>query len=174
MQDKTKKKMGAQTKKLVVTALMAALSCVATMVIEIPSPMKGYVNLGDSIVLTAGWLLSPVWGFCAAGIGSALADLLSGYVIYVPATLIIKGLMAIVAYYGFALLHTKCGNLTSRIIGGIAAELVMIAGYFVFAGFLYGYGAAALNIPGNAVQGVVGIVIGIVLTQILEKSKISI
>lgn len=165
--------MSDRTRKLVAAALMAALACVATMIIEIPSPMKGYVNLGDGVVLAAGWMLSPVWGFCAAGIGSALADLLSGYVIYVPATLIIKGLMAIVAHYGFALLHNKCGKLAARITSGIAAELIMLVGYFMFAGFLYGFGAAALNIPGNAVQGVVGIVTGIVLIQIVEKSKLS-
>ena len=40
-------------KKLVLAAMFAALSCVATMVIQIPSPMSGYVNLGDCFVLLA-------------------------------------------------------------------------------------------------------------------------
>ena len=84
-------------RKLVVTALLMALTCVATMVIQVPSPMNGYVNLGDCIVLLSGWLLGPVWGFAAGGIGSALADLLSGYAHYIPGTLIIKGLMAVMA-----------------------------------------------------------------------------
>ena len=34
-------------RKLVVSALMAALVCVATMVVRIPTPTNGYVNLGD-------------------------------------------------------------------------------------------------------------------------------
>ena len=42
------------TQKIAVAALLAALTCVATMVIKIPSPMKGYLNLGDCVVLTAG------------------------------------------------------------------------------------------------------------------------
>lgn len=162
-----------KTKNIVIAALLAALTCVATMIIKIPSPMKGYINLGDSIVLVSGWLLSPAWGFLAAGLGSALADILSGYVIYGPATFLIKGLMALVAFYGFKLLHNRCGNLASRIISGIGAEAVMMVGYFLFAGFLYGFGPAALNIPANAVQGVAGIVIGIVLMKICEQSKIA-
>ena len=64
-------------------------------------------------------------------------------------------------------------ELVSRIISGIAAELVMIVGYFIFAGFLYGFGPAVVNIPANAVQGVAGIVIGIVLTKVIKKSKIA-
>ena len=59
--------MNAKTRKLVMAALMAALACVATMIIKIPSPLKGYINLGDCIVLVAGWQLSPAWGFLAAG-----------------------------------------------------------------------------------------------------------
>ena len=153
-------------------ALMAALVCVITMIIKIPSPLKGYINLGDCIVLLSGWLLSPMWGFLAAGLGSAMADILSGYVIYGPATFLIKGLMAITAFYGFKLLKNKCGNLASRIISGIAAEVVMLVGYFLFAGILYGFGPAMLNIPANAVQGIAGIVIGVLFVKILEKSKI--
>ena len=164
--------MNAKTRKLVMAALMAALVCVITMIIKIPSPLKGYINLGDCIVLLSGWLLSPMWGFLAAGLGSAMADILSGYVIYGPATFLIKGLMAITAFYGFKLLKNKCGNLASRIISGIAAEVVMLVGYFLFAGILYGFGPAMLNIPANAVQGIAGIVIGVLFVKILEKSKI--
>ena len=67
------KKNGA-TKKIAIAALLAALNCVTTMIIKIPSPLKGYINLGDCIVLLSGWLLSPGYGFAAAAIGSALAE----------------------------------------------------------------------------------------------------
>ena len=159
------------TKKLVSTALLAALTCVATMIIKIPSPLNGYINLGDGIVLLAGWLLSPWLGFLAAGLGSALADILSGYIIYGPATFLIKGLMALVAYYAVKLFPRKHHTLSARIVSAIAAEILMIAGYFLFAGFLYGFGAAAMNIPANAVQGVAGIVIATVLMNIFDKNK---
>ena len=164
--------MHSKTRKIVLAALVAALACVATMIVKIPSPMKGYLNLGDCAVLVSAWILSPLYGFLAAGVGSALADLFTGYALYAPATFLIKGLMALVAFYGFKLLHNKCGNLVSRIISGIGAEIVMIVGYFIFAGFLYGFGPAVVNIPANAVQGIAGILIGIVVMKICDQSRI--
>lgn len=164
--------MNSNTKKIVMAALMAALTCVATMIIKIPSPLKGYLNLGDCVVLTAGWMLSPLYGFLAAGIGSALADMFSGYIIYAPATFAIKGCMALIALFGFKYLHRKTGDMPSRIISGIVAELMMILGYFVFEGFMYGFGPSAVNVPANGVQGIAGLIIGIVLTKVFIKSKI--
>ena len=66
----------ANIKKLVLAALMAALTYVATSIVQIPSPMQGYVNLGDCIVLLSGWILGPWWGAAAGGIGSMLVDLI--------------------------------------------------------------------------------------------------
>ncbi len=165
--------MNTRTKKIVIAAMLAALACVATMIIKIPSPLKGYLNLGDCIVLMAGWILSPAYGFLSAGIGSALADVFSGYIIYAPATFIIKGLMALIAFFGFKLLHNKIGNLPSRIIAAILAEIIMILGYFVFEGFLYGFVPSLVNIPANGVQGIAGLIIGVVLIKLFEKTKIS-
>ena len=102
--------METKTKKLVTAALFAALACVATMIIKFPSPLKGYLNIGDCIVLLCGWMLSPVYGFVAAGLGSGLADLLSGYLVYAPATFIIKGLMALIACYTFKLIRKSLGH----------------------------------------------------------------
>ena len=163
-------KMRTKTKKIVITALMAALACVATMVIKVPSPLNGYLNLGDCIVLVAGWMLPPAYGFFAGGIGSAFADILSGYVAYAPATFVIKGLMAIVAFFGFKLINKKLGFLPSRIISGVVAEIVMILGYFVFEGFLYGFIPSAVNIPANGVQGVAGLILGVIIIKIFEKT----
>ena len=165
--------MNTRTKKIVMAAMLAALACVATMIIKIPSPLKGYLNLGDCIVLVAGWMLSPTYGFLAAGLGSALADLFSGYVTYAPATFVIKGLMALIAFYGFKLLHNKIGNLPSRIITGILAEIMMILSYFAFEGFLYGFVPSLVNIPANGVQGIAGLIIGVILIKIFEKTKIT-
>lgn len=160
------------TRKIVTASMLAALACVATMIIKIPSPLKGYINLGDCVVLLSGWLLSPLYGFLAAGIGSALADIFSGYVAYAPATFVIKGLMAIVAYFGFKIIHKRLGSFSSRIISGTLAEILMILGYFVFEGFLYGFVPSLVNIPANAVQGVAGLIIGTILIKVFENNKI--
>lgn len=155
-------------KKLILAALFAALSCVATMSIRIPTPgTGGYIHPGDAIVILSGVLLGPVWGFLAGGIGSALSDLIGGYFIYVPITFVIKGLVALAA----GLLYQKIGkNQKSRyiavILGGVADIILVAGGYFVCEFFIYGAGAAA-SIPANIIQGVGGLVISCILYPIL-------
>lgn len=164
-----------QTKKLVTAALFAALVCAATMIIKFPSPLKGYLNIGDCIVLLCGWMLSPACGFLAAGLGSGLADVLSGYLIYAPATFIIKGLMALITGYLFKMMRKITdNNLSVRIISAFFAEIMMVLGYYVFEGFIYGFIASAVNIPANAIQGIVCLMLGILLIKALEKSNITI
>jgi uncharacterized membrane protein len=146
-------------------AMLAALTCVATMIIKIPSPLKGYVNIGDCVVLLAAWSLSPTYAFLSAGLGSALADLFSGYLIYAPATFVIKGAMTLIAYYVSRAVNKK-GNAVSQIVGGVAAEVWMAVGYYVFEGILYGFAPSAVNIPANCVQGVAGLILGFALIKI--------
>jgi uncharacterized membrane protein len=58
-------------------------------------------------------------------------------------------------------------------MGAVLAEAWMVLGYYVFEGFLYGFIPSAVNIPANAVQGVAGILIGIILIKALEKAKLT-
>lgn len=162
--------MNSKTKNLVLASMLAALCCIATMIIKIPSPLKGYLNLGDCVVLFSAWMLPPAYAFAAAGLGSGLADLFLGYVVYAPATFVIKGAMALVAYFLFKALHKKIGDLPSRITGGVLAELTMILGYYIFEGFMYGFAASLVNIPANGVQGIAGLVVGLILIKIFEKA----
>ncbi|HRR76378.1 MAG TPA: ECF transporter S component [Ruminococcus sp.] len=152
------------------SALFAALTCVATMLIRIPTPTKGYVNLGDCLVNVSAWVLGPYYGAAASGIGSALADLFAGYAVYAAATLIIKSGMAVASYGVFKFISGKKHGLLGRISGAIAAEIVMISGYFVFEALLYGSAAtAALGIVGNVAQGVMGIVSSVVIYEAVIK-----
>ena len=164
--------MNSTTKKIVMAAMLAALCCVATMIIKIPSPLKGYLNLGDCVVLLAGFMLSPLYAFLAAGVGSALADIFSGYAVYAPATFIIKGVMALTCFYGFKFLTKKLGALTAKIVSGALAEIIMVLGYFIFEGFMYGFIPSVVNIVPNALQGSAGLVLGVILAKIFEKHKI--
>ena len=119
-------------RKLVLAALFAALCTIMTLVIQVPSPMQGYVNLGDCAVLLSAWVLGPLYGGAAAGVGSMLADLLSGYAHYAPGTFAIKLAMAVVAALLFqALQRRRAPNvLLSQAVSGFAAEIIMVAGYF--------------------------------------------
>ena len=161
-------------RKLVLSALMAALCTVMTMVIQVPSPMQGYVNLGDCAVLISAWMLGPLYGGAAAGIGSALADLLSGYAHYVPGTFAIKFLMAAAAALILLAMTKKAPSamLAGQVAGGVVAEVIMVLGYFAYASLWLGKGlAAAASIPGNIVQGVFGLVAATVVYTVLSRSR---
>ena len=144
------------------------------MIIKIPTLTGGYMNIGDGMVLLCGFILGPVWGTLAAGIGSMLADLV-GYPIYAVATFLIKALMAFVAYALAKLLKTffKKNRFIAYVIAGLASELIMVAGYFIFEAIFmsYGFGAIVSVLP-NVVQGVVGIAVGTVLMVIFDKTKL--
>ena len=163
---------------MVMTALFAALGYVATRILQIPTPSGGYVNLGDTVVILGAYLLGPVYGAVAGGIGPALADLLSGYAIYVPATLVIKAVMALLA----ALLYRALGKKTwSMVVCAVAAEAVMIVGYWLFETVLAaaaGEGSfmvclaacGAAGIPGNLVQAAFGIAASTLLALALRQN----
>ena len=89
--------MNNKTKMFVRAALFAALAAVATMVIAIPLPGGGYANLGDAVVLLAAFFLPVPYAAVAAGLGTAMADVLLSYTLYAPATFVIKALMALCA-----------------------------------------------------------------------------
>jgi len=144
-----------KTRKMVLTALFTAFVCVATLLIRIPTPgTGGYANLGDAMVLYSAYILGPVWGAFAAGVGSALADIILGYISYAPATLIIKALVALAA---FGLMKVFCKK---YFIAGLIAEVIMVFGYFFFEAVILGLGIpAAASIPANIGQAVVGIIL---------------
>ena len=155
-------------------SIFAALVAVATMIVKIPTPTGGYVNIGDGFVLLSGWILGPVWGTLAAGIGSMLADLI-GYPVYALATFIIKALMALVAYLlakAFKAILKKHTWL-AYVLSGTVAELIMISGYFVFEAVFMSYGMGALvGVLPNASQALVGIAVGTVMMTLIDRSEL--
>ena len=161
-------------RKLVMAALFAALCTVMTMVIQVPSPMQGYVNLGDCAVLLSAWVLGPLYGGAAAGTGSMLADILSGYAHYAPGTFLIKLAMAAAAALIFRALQRPSIPLpAAQAVSGIAAEAIMTAGYFGYASLLLGSGlAAAASVPGNLIQGAFGLTAAATVYVLLDRSRV--
>ena len=130
-----------RTRMVVMAAAFAALACVATMVVKVPSPTGGYMNLGDTVVLLGGYLLGPAWGALAGSIGPALADVLLGSPIYAPATLVIKAGMAALA----AACHQAFGKGRGPLglaACGIVGELPMVVGYWLYDALLLGLDSA--------------------------------
>lgn len=147
-------------KKTTKTALLTALTFAATMLIRVPVPATGgYVHPGDALVFLGGAFVGPLFGFLGAGIGSALADVAGGYMVYVPATFVIKGLAAMVTAL-IARRHEKTGWF---ILGSLAGAAVILLGYFGFESVLYGMPAALVAVFPNIVQVLFGVLVAAIL-----------
>lgn len=163
--------MKSRTQKITMSALLAAIIFVVTRFIQIPMPAVGYVNLGDVFVILTGWMLPGWYGFLAAGIGSALADVLSGFIVYAPVTFLIKGLMAFLVGVIFKAFSKNTNIIIRGLIAGLVAEALMLAGYLVYESFLYGFKTALLSVPFNGIQGVIGMVLGAELINVISETK---
>lgn len=155
-----------KSKTIAVYALMSALVTVATFAIRIPMvATDGYLNIGDGIVLFTGVAFGPAAGFIAGGIGSALADLISGYAHWILPTLLIKGLEGALAGVLFFLLKKlRLNRFLSAGISAIPSVILMVAGYFFASWIMKGSAAVAFtSVPGNAIQGGIGIVLALLL-----------
>ena len=155
-------------KVLAYTGVGAALVAVATIVIQIPSPQtKGYINLGDTLIFTIAILFGAKIGGLAGGLGSALADIITGYAHWAPFTLVIKGIE------GFIVGYFVCNpeNIYKKLPFLILAGLEMVVGYFLAEIILYGIGPALVEIPGNCFQAGSGIVISILIFSAIKRIK---
>jgi len=168
-----------QLSNLVLTALMIAMVTVATILIRIPTPAtSGYINLGDGMVFFAALLLGKKRGVLAAGLGSALGDLFSGYAFWAPWTFCIKALMALTFILCMEGLfkHEKSplkviGIPLRELFGMVCGGFVMVAGYYIAAAIIYGSWLTPIDslLP-NTLQFSVGIVVAIALSKALYKT----
>ena len=153
-------------KKLTLCGVMAALVFVMTYFPKVPVPVTGgYVHLGDGAIFLAVLLLGPL-GVPAAAIGSGLSDLIGGYMLYVIPTVVIKALVALIAWK----LYRK-GSWISAVVAFVLAEAVMVLGYFVFECFTAGVAAASAAILPNVIQGAAGVALGLVCTQLAPRME---
>ena len=153
-------------KMLCLAGVMAVLVFVMTYLPKVPVIVTGgYVHLGDGAIFLATLLLGPL-GIPAAAIGSGLSDLLGGYMVYVLPTMVIKALVALVAWKVW-----KEGSWLRAVIAFAAAEAVMVLGYFAFEAVMYGVAAAWAAVGPNCIQGIAGVVIGLVCHALYPRLK---
>ena len=171
-------------KDMVQVALMAAVTYIATSVINIPTGavFKGVVHLGDSMVLLSAVLLGKKKGFFSAAIGMGLFDILSPYAIWAPFPFFIKGIMAwiaaAIAYRG----DYNGEKLWNNAMAFAAACLWMISAYYIAGVLLMHYVTninfhqafvlSAAEIPGNIAQSIVGMAIALPLAKVLKKANL--
>jgi uncharacterized membrane protein len=155
---------------LVQTALMVAIIFVITYIIRIPLPFAsgGYLNIGDTPLYIAAYLLGGPAGAVAGGLGSALSDLAAGYVPYVLPTAVIKGAMGLVC--GVLM---RSGDMKRFALASALGGAVMVGGYAVFEALFFNVNQAIATIPLNCIQWAGGVIAATVLfpaVKMVEKS----
>ncbi len=156
-------------KNMVIAAVLAAMVVVSIFFIHIPMIGQGYVHIGDSFILL-GALLGPMYGFLVGGIGGMLGDVLTGYAVYAPWTLIIHGLQGVL----MALVITNTTDLHWAkffLYGLIISVLTVVLGYAIVEYLLSGnqMALALATIPINFLQVAVGSALGAALYAPVKK-----
>ncbi|ASI99479.1 ECF transporter S component [Thermococcus celer] len=151
---------------IAVSAILAALVAVVTNFIKVPTPATGgYINIGDTMVMFSAMVFGPVVGVFAGGVGSALGDILGGYAGWAPITLVVKGLEGLAIGY----IARNSDDVSTLVIAGIIGGLIMVSGYFAFEAYMFGVPAALEEVPGNTVQAITGIIVGVGLATVIKK-----
>ncbi len=152
---------------IAMAAVMAALVCITTVLIQVPIPATdGFFNIGDAMVMVAALIGGPIVGAFAGGIGSSFADLLGGWYVWVIPTLIIKGMEGFLTGW---ILRRGEQNVQNVVLAWIIGGLEMVFGYFLVQVYMYGLSAAMVELPFNFVQMAVAGIVGIPLSQALKR-----
>lgn len=165
-----------QIRTIVLSGIMIALVAVFTLTIRIPFALtRGYFNFCDVGVFLAGFAFGPWIGLIAGGLGGALADVVGGYALYAPLTLVAHGLEGLLAggiVHGFTG-RPRTLDLWRMVAGWAAGAAVMIAVYFVGEAYLFQMGvgpAGAEALSVNLPQVVAGGVVSVPLVFALRKA----
>ena len=145
-------------RELTLNAVMTAVVFLATFVPKIPIPL-GYAHLGDAAIFLAVMFGGRRVGIFSGVAGSALADFLSGFPIWIVPTILIKALEAEI----FWRLREKF------LLGLIAASLAMTAGYTLTGAALYdSLSAGIASTPGLLLKSAVNIFVAIILSAAIK------
>jgi uncharacterized membrane protein len=144
---------------LAVTAVMTAITFVLTSFIKVPTPVVGYVHLGDAGAFFSAFAFGPWVGAVAAGLGTALADLTSPYAQWAIFSLLIHGAQGWAAGW----LSGRWPDIKGLVLASIVGGVIVVVGYLLAGTILVGFGAALTEVPFNIVQVTVGAVVAVPL-----------
>lgn len=154
-------------KLLCLSGVFAALIYFFTAYVRIPSH-TGYTHIGDGIIYLSACLLPLPYALFSACFGAAFADLLSGYAIWAPATILIKGVT--VLYFE----RKKEKIITKRnILALVFSALTCMSGYYIYDVIVTGNFISPLaGIPGYITQSVLSSILFVFCGVSFDKLKI--
>lgn len=158
-----------QTKLLAYAALGIALVFICTVFVNVRLPIAangGLIHLGNVPLFIIAILYGRRLGALAGGIGMALFDVVGGWFLWAPFTLIVVGLMG----YTVGAICEKNQTVKAYVLALLAACIIKVVGYYCAEGLIYGNWVAPMtSIPGNLVQ--IGLASVIVLPVVLKLRK---
>lgn len=164
-----------RTRQLVITAMSIALVLVATLFINIKLPIAssgGLVHMGTAMLFLIAILFGPRTALIAGAIGMGLFDLISGWTLWAPFTIVARGLQGYIVGRIAWSSRYKGDNPGLNIFAMIVSAPVMLAVYYVCEGILYSnWVAPVASIPGNITQNVIGILVAIPVGMALKKTR---
>lgn len=140
---------------LATTGIMTALVLGLTLIHLTISPIGGYVHLGDIAIYFTAFAFGPWAGLIAGGLGTALADVVSGYAIFAPLSLVVHGLQGLLA----GLIVRRQPSPLRLVLATVVGGLVLVAGYYVGEALIPVFGGPAMalsEVPFNLVQAAFG------------------
>ena len=175
--------------RIVSISILTAVTAVFTLLIRIPiAPTRGYINLGDVAIYFTAFTFGPITAVITAGLGTAIADLLAGYAQWAPISLFIHGLQG---FFVGMIVRKSIVRLQQRLdadktedekgkkyrisfpvilLAGLVGLVIMVGLYFLAGAALVGFGAAAVEVPGNIIQCIVGTAGGLLLMKPVMKA----
>ena len=156
-----------QIKLIITSALFAALAAGLTLFPTIPIPGGGYVHLGDAMILIAASFLPLPYAMTAAAIGGGLADLISGYAVYIPFTIAAKALLTVAFTSKSEKILTK-RNIAAPFLSVITTPLV----YFCADSILYSVSGAIPGIVWNLCQAAASIIVYFIISAAFDKTAL--
>lgn len=118
----------AKIRRITAAGVFSALIFIFTAYLHIPTG-AGYTHAGDGLIFLAASILPTPYAVAASAIGGALADGLSGFPIWMPATIIIKAVTALF----FTSKGEKIVSLRN-ILGIIPSLILCVVGYSLYEG----------------------------------------
>jgi len=149
-------------KLVALTAVMTAVIFVLTRMVQIPTPAKGFVHLGDAAIFFAAFAFGPWVGGVAGGLGTALADVSSGYAQWAIFSLLVHGLQGWLVGWMMQRSSPSAGQSEwYRLLLAVGVgSVVVVVGYFIAGVILVGAPSAAAEVPANIIQALSGGLVG--------------
>lgn len=165
-----------KTLSIAITAMLISLVFIATLFVNIKLPIKangGLVHLGTAMLFIASILFGPKKGAVAGAAGMGLFDVVGGWLIWAPITIVARGVQGFIVGKIAWANGRKGDNLALNIVAMIISMPVMLAVYYIGEVILYNNWIAPLaSIPGDIIQNMLGLIVAIPVCLFLKKTAV--